>query len=59
MLFCTKQYVIFFAIVFAAYWAHLSAYYAQGSNLMPSAGEIGEYREKHLLEPGDMIVTNT
>jgi hypothetical protein len=27
-----------------AYWAHLSAYYTQGSNLIPSAGGIGEYR---------------
>ncbi len=31
--------------LFAAYWAHLGAYYAQGSNLIPSAGGIGEYRE--------------
>lgn len=29
----------------ASYWAHLSAYYAQGSNLIPSAGGIGENRE--------------
>lgn len=29
----------------ASYWAHLSAYYAQGSNLVPSAGGIGEARE--------------
>ncbi|MCC6442530.1 MAG: hypothetical protein IT210_03620 [Armatimonadetes bacterium] len=30
----------------AAYWVHLSAYYAQGSNLTPSAGGIGEAREE-------------
>jgi hypothetical protein len=29
----------------AAFWVHLSAYYTQGSNLVPSAGGIGEYRE--------------
>lgn len=31
--------------LWAAFWVHLSAYYAQGSNLTPSAGGIGEYRE--------------
>jgi hypothetical protein len=31
--------------LWAAYWVHLSAYYAQGSNLIASAGGIGEYRE--------------
>jgi hypothetical protein len=29
-----------------AYWAHLGAYYAQGSNLIASAGGFGEYRER-------------
>jgi hypothetical protein len=31
--------------LWAAYWVHLSAYYAQGSNLIASAGGFGEYRE--------------
>ncbi len=31
--------------LWAAYWVHLSAYYAQGSNLVASAGGFGEYRE--------------
>jgi hypothetical protein len=31
--------------LWAAEWVHLSAYYAQGSNLIASAGGIGEYRE--------------
>jgi len=37
--------IAFIVGLVAAYWSHLGAYYTQGSNLTPSAGGIGEYRE--------------
>ena len=55
---------LFIALVLAfvvglctAYWAHLSAYYAQGSNLIPSAGEIGEYREKQARQDFELMAS--
>ncbi len=41
----------------AAYWAHLSAYYAQGSNLIASAGTIGEYRDTQAREEYELMAT--
>lgn len=41
----------------AAYWVHLSTYYAAGSNLIPSAGEIGEYREKVARQEYEQMAT--
>jgi len=43
--------------LWAAYWAHLSAYYAQGSNLIPSAGQIGEAREVQARQDYELMAS--
>ncbi|MFM7321965.1 MAG: DUF6785 family protein, partial [Armatimonadota bacterium] len=44
--------------LWAAFGAHLGAYYDQGSNLIPSAGGYGEYREKQARQSYELIANH-
>jgi len=51
---------LFLAVVvglWGAFAAHLGAYYDQGSNLIPSAGAFGEYREKQARQSYELIAS--
>ena len=43
--------------LWASFGAHLGAYYDQGSNLIPSAGSFGEYREKQARQSYEFIAS--